>query len=290
MKPVAFDYYRPTSVEEVHALLASHGGGGKILAGGQSLVPLLNMRLARPAAIIDINRVAALEYLHANGDGLVLGALTRQQSLLENRAVAERYPLLVEAVRYIGHRQIRNWGTVGGSLAHADPAAELPVTMVALDAEITASSARGARAIPAREFFLDTLTTALEPDELLASVRLPALSPGTGWSFLEVSRRHGDFALVAVAALVTRDEAGVCTDARLVLGGVGPVPQVVEVRDLLIGQQPTPDAIAAAADVAGAVIEPASDVHATAEYRRHVARVLARRALTTAVERAGGRR
>lgn len=289
MKPPAFDYYAPTTVEETHQILAQHGAEGKILAGGQSLMPMLNMRIARPTALIDINGVAGLDGIGGNGDGLVLGALVRQQDLLGDARLAERQPLLVEATRYIGHRTIRNRGTVGGSLAHADPAAELPAVMVALNAEMVASSTQGKRTIPAHDFFLDYLTTALEPTEVLTQVRIPPLPPRTGWSFQEVSRRHGDFAIVAVAALLTLDESGVCRDARLVLTGVEPTPHAADLSGTLIGQQLGAEAIAAAAESAAAKIDPMSDVHADADYRRHLARVLSQRALTTAAERAGGR-
>ncbi|MDI3339243.1 MAG: xanthine dehydrogenase family protein subunit M [Sphaerobacter sp.] len=288
MKPPVFDYRAPVSVEETQQALAEYQADGKLLAGGQSLVPMLNMRLARPAVLIDINRVTELAFVRADDGGLTIGALTRQQALLEHPTVQERWPLLAEATRHIGHRTIRNRGTVGGSLAHADPAAELPAVMLALDAVVTVSSTRGERQIPARDFVVDYLTTALEPTELLRSVWVPALPPRTGWAFQEVSRRHGDFALVAVAALVTLDAAGVCTDARLVLTGVGPTPVPVDLRQTLIGAAPSPAAVAAAAEAAQAAVDPPSDVHAPAEYRRHLARVLARRALTTAIERAGG--
>lgn len=290
MKPPAFDYLSPTSLAEVHELLSTHGEDGKILAGGQSLVPLLNMRLAHPSTLIDINRVTELDYIRKTADGgLAIGALTRQQTLLEDAVVAEHTPLLVEATRYIGHRTIRNRGTVGGTLAHADPAAEMPAVMVALDAEFVVTSAGGERVIPAREFFVDYLTTALAQDELLTEVRIPAAAPRTGSAFQEVSRRHGDFAIVAVAALVTLADDGSCADARLVLTGVGGTPQALDLTGTLIGQAPTAEVIKAAANKAATEIEPTADIHATEAYRRQLARVLSRRALTAAVERAGGK-
>lgn len=289
MKPPVFDYFAPTTVDETHRGLAEHQADGKILAGGQSLVPVLNMRLAYPAVLIDINRVSELDHITLDNGRLTIGALTRQQTLLESDVVAEHFPLLAEATRYIGHRTIRNRGTVGGSLAHADPAAELPAVMLALNAELTLSSTRGQRQVPAQDFFVDYMTTALNPDELLQAVQIPTPAPRSGWSFKEVSRRHGDFALVATAALVTLDEAGTCTDARLVLTGVGPTPVTVDLSTTLIGAVPTADAVAAAADAAREAVDPPSDVHATSDYRRHLARVLSRRALTTAIERAGGR-
>ena len=191
------------------------------MAGGQSLMPMMNMRLARPSAIIDINRVAELAYLNETQDGLLIGALTRQHAVEQSQVVKQRSPLLAEAILSIGHPPIRARGTIGGSLAHADPAAELPAVLLALDGWVRASSPRGTRQIPAAELFLGPLSTSLEPDELLTEAYFPALPPGTGTAFLEVTRRHGDFALVGVAACLTLDQQGICTRAAIALLGVG---------------------------------------------------------------------
>ena len=290
MKPPPFEYHRPASKDAALDLLGSLGDDAKVLAGGQSLMALLNLRLARPAHLIDINRLnGALSQIGsaANG-GLSFGALVRQRAAERSSVVGERCPLLAEALPQVGHHQIRNRGTVCGNLAHADPASEMPAIAVALDGEMLAESqARGQRTIRADDFFRGFLTTALEPDELLTEFRLPAWPTGAGWSFQEVSRRHGDYALVGVAAVVQLDPQGTCTDARLAFTGAaaGPV-RVREAESALKGAPISADAINAAAERVGPAIDPQSDVHATAAYRRHVAGVLARRALHEAAGRA----
>ena len=289
MKPAPFRYYAPTSVEEALALLAEHGDEAKVLAGGQSLIPTMNFRLAQPAVLVDLNNIAELFYIRPNGDGgLRIGAMTRQAQVERDPLVAERAPLVHETMPHIAHPQIRNRGTFGGSIAHADPAAELPAVSVALGGRFLARSQGGERWIPAQEFFWGLFTTALEPDELLVEIELPPMPPHTGWAFHEVARRHGDYALVGVAALVTLDEAGACEQARLVYLGVGDGPvEAQQAADVLRGQAPTPEAIRAAAETAASAdIDPVSDIHASAEFRRHLAKVLARRALEQAVERA----
>ena len=220
MKPPSFDYYDPTTVEETVSLLVEHQGEAKILAGGQSLMPLLNMRLARPGVVIDVNRVADLDYIQEEQGGLIIGAMTRQRALERSELVQRLRPLLHAATLCIAHPQIRNRGTFGGSLAHADPAAEYPAVAVALDAELRAVGPNGVRTIKAGDFFTTYLTTALEPTELLTEVRLPAQQERSGWSFLEISRRHGDFALAGVAVTLTLDAAEKCSAARIVLFGV----------------------------------------------------------------------
>lgn len=286
MKPVAFDYYTPTSVGETFDLLTKHGTDSKILAGGQTLVPLLNMRLIKPASLIDINQVIELEGIQVNSQGLLIGALTRQQTLLEDSRVAEGWPLLVDATGYIGHLGIRNRGTIGGSLAYANPSAELPATAIVLNAEIIAHSPGGQRNIPAKDFFLGPMKTALRADELLTHVQIPSLPAHVGWAFLEVSHRQRDLPLVAVAALVVLADSSNCSDVRLVLAGVGPKPYTADIASLMVGQNPTPELIAAAVHAAVTNLEPNSDLHASADYRRHAAQTLSRRALTLAVERA----
>ncbi len=289
MKPPAFKYYAPTTVEEALALLAEHGYDAKPLAGGQSLIPTMNFRLAAPAVLVDLNRVSELFYIRAADDGGVrVGAMARHAQVERDPIIAERAPLVHETMPHIAHPQIRNRGTYGGSLAHADPAAELPAVTVALGGKVLARSQRGERWIPAEEFFVGLFATVLEPDELLVEVALPPLPPRTGWAFDEVARRHGDFALVGAAGLVTLDDRGRCADVRLVFMGVGEGPVVArEAMSLLKGEEPTEEAIRAAAEKAAqADVDPISDVHASAEFRRHLTKVLAKRVLTKAVERA----
>jgi carbon-monoxide dehydrogenase medium subunit len=288
MKPAPFEYFAPTSVEETHALLTRYGDDAKILAGGQSLVPLLALRLARPAVLIDINPVRELDYIEANDGGLSIGARTRHRTLERSPVVREQFPLLAAAVEWIGHPQIRNRGTIGGSLAHADPAAELPALALALDATFTLVAAGGnKRTLTSDQFFVSFLTTALDASELLREISFPTLPAGTGWSFKEVARRHGDFALVGVASTVTLDNAGTCSDARVALFGVGETAvRSRSTEQALIGQKPGEQAIAAAASATVKDIQPLSDVHATAAYRHYVARNLVEQALAEAVLRA----
>ena len=288
MKPPAFKYYAPTTVEEALALLAEHGYDAKPLAGGQSLIPTMNFRLAAPSVLVDLNRISELAYIRPGDDGGVrVGAMARHAQVERDALIAERAPLVHETMPHIAHPQIRNRGTYGGSLAHADPAAELPAVTVALGGKVLARSQRGERWIPAEEFFIGLFTTVLEPDELLVEVALPPLPARTGWAFDEVARRHGDFALVGAAGLVTLDDRGRCADVRLVFMGVGEGPvDAQQAAAVLKGQEPTPEAIRAAAETAGqSDVDPISDVHATAEFRRHLAKVLAKRVLTKAVER-----
>jgi CO/xanthine dehydrogenase FAD-binding subunit len=276
-------------VEETLALLAELGEGAKLLAGGQSLVPLLNFRLVRPQHLVDLNAVADLAGIREDDGHLVIGAMTRQRAVETSALVRRRCPLLAEAMPQIGHVQIRNRGTIGGSLAHADPAAELPAVVAALDGELVVRSARGRRVLKAEQFFLGYLSTAAEPSELLVEVRLPAVPPRTGTAFLEVSRRHGDFALVGVAATITLDEAGVCTGSAIVLTGVGPTPVVArEAARALVGVKPSAAAFADAGRRVAAMLRPDGDMHASREYRQHVGGVLTARALARAAERAAG--
>lgn len=292
MKPPPFEYYAPTTVEETLALLAEHEGESKILAGGQSLMPLLNMRLARPEVVIDVNRVAGLDGIREDDGDLIIGALTRQRAVERSETVQRLQPLLHAATLNIAHPQIRNRGTVGGSIAHADPAAEYPAVALALDAELTVAGPNGERRIDAADFFTTYLTTALEPTEMLTEIRLPKRPANSGWSFLEVSRRHGDFALAGVAATVTLDRNGSCSAARIVLFGVAPTPlRAQEAEQLLVGNALTDQLFEqAGAAASDAIQEPLSDVHAPAQYRKDVAGVLTRRALVEAAGRAGATR
>jgi carbon-monoxide dehydrogenase medium subunit len=280
MKPPAFQYVAPSTLDEALAIRAKHGFDSALLAGGQSLIPLLNLRIAFPAVVIDLGRVKELTGIRSADGGLAIGAMTRQCEAERSDLVRERAPLVAQALHQIGHRAIRNRGTIGGSLTHADPAAELPAAALALAAELVVRSTRGERAIPADDFFRSYLTTALEPDELLVEVRLPAVNGGS--SFKEVTRRHGDFALVGAAAVVALD-GGAIRDVRLVLMGVGPKPvRAAGAEAMLRNVQPGEAAFAEAAQAAVAGLEPTSDIHATADYRRRVAGVLARRALVEA--------
>jgi carbon-monoxide dehydrogenase medium subunit len=289
MKPAPFEYYAPTSVEQALAHLAEHGYEAKVLAGGQSLVPMMNFRLVQPSVLVDLNSIPDLEFIQPDeGGGLRIGALTRHYQVELDPLVAARTPLLHEAVPKIGYPQIRRRGTLGGSLCHADPSAELVAVSVALNARFGLRSPRGERWVPAQDFFLGLFTTVLEPDELMVEVALPPLPARTGASFLEVARRRHDFALVGIAALVSLDENGGCRQARMVFLSAGDRPmEAHRAAEVLTGQAPTPEAIRAAAEIAASDdIDPSSDIHATAEFRRHLAKVLARRALELACRRA----
>lgn len=286
MKPAPFMYAAPSTLAEAIALLVAHGDTAKLLAGGQSLVPMMNFRLARPEYVIDLNRVAGLDAITEQEGTLVVGAMTRQRSLERSDLISQRYPLLQEAVQLIGHTAIRNRGTVGGSIAHADPAAELPAVLLAYGGSVTVQGPHGTREIPAAELFLTYFTTTLAPEEILTEVRFPQWPQGTGWCFLEESRRHGDFAMVGVAVLLTLDTARRCTRVAVVLTGVGGVPhQVTQATDILVGHVPVEERIADVARAASAGVEPESDIHASAAFRRHLSGVLSRRALHKAVER-----
>ncbi len=286
MKPAPFEYLAPRRRLEALEALSEYGVEAKVLAGGQSLVPLLAMRLARPAVLVDLNRIRDLAFIRPFGEGLAIGAMTRQHAVETHRRVLKRIPLLAEAVRCIGHPQIRTRGTIGGSLAHADPASELPAAAAALDARFVLASVRGERVLDSEQFFAGYLTTALEPDELLTEVRLPALPSDAGWAFLEIARRHGDFALAGVAAVLWLDGDRRCTGARLVFTGVGPGPvRIPEAEQALLGRQVAGSAVAEMVRIVQDRLDPPSDIHATAAYRRQVAGVLTGRAVLQAAER-----
>ncbi|MCI0547663.1 MAG: FAD binding domain-containing protein [Candidatus Rokubacteria bacterium] len=285
MKPAPFAYLRAESAAAAVAALAEHGEEAKILAGGQSLVPMLNMRLARPAVVVDINPARDLDYVRLADGGLAVGALTRQRAL--EAWAAERAPLLAEALRVVGHLAIRARGTVGGSLAHADPASELPAVLLACDGEVTARGPGGERTIAAPELFLAPLTTALAPGEVLTEARFRLPAPGEGWGFAEVARRHGDFALAGAVALLGVGGDGRVARARLAFFGVGGTPvRGAAGEAVLVGQTPTPARIEEAGRAAATALAPDGDIHASADYRRRVAGVLAARTLTAALGRA----
>ena len=287
MKPAPFTYAAPSTLEDAITLLREYGDTVKLLAGGQSLMPMLNLRLARPQYIVDLNRIPGLDYIAERDGVLAVGALTRQRSLERSPSVRQDYPLLYEATILIGHRAIRNRGTVGGSIVHADPAAELPAALIAYGGSVQIQGPRGTRQIPATDFFRAYLTTALEPDEILTEVRFPRPPAGTGWCFMEESRRHGDFAMVGVAVLLTLDPARRCTHVAVVLCGVGGVPhQVAAAPALLLGHTVDAARLHDVAQAAASEIEPESDLHASAEFRRHLSTVLIQRAVRQAAERA----
>lgn len=291
MKPPAFEYHRPATLDEALALLAAHEGDAKPLAGGQSLVPAMNFRLAQPAVLVDLGALNELSYVRETPDGgLAIGAMTTHAALERDAGVAARAPLLAETMPWIAHPQIRNRGTVGGSLAHADPAAELPAVMVVLGARFRVRGAAGERTVDAVDFFTGLFMTALEPAELLVGIDIPAPPARSGHAFLEFARRHGDFALVGAAAQVILDDTGTCTQARLGLVSVGDGPVLsASVAAALAGVAPTGQAIRAAATAVQQDIDPPADIHASADYRRRLAGVLTERALTRAAARAAGR-
>lgn len=288
MKPAPFEYHRPDSVDEALALLAEHGYDAKLLAGGQSLVPAMNFRLAAPAVLIDLNRIPGLDGLAEADGGLRIGAMVRQRAAERSPLVASRAALLAETLPYVAHAQIRNRGTIGGSIAHADPAAELPAVMLALDARFHLRGPNGTRVVAAGDFFTGLFGTALEAEEVLVEVEIPPAAPRTGWAFDEVSRRHGDYALAGIAATVQVDDAGRCTAARIALLSVGDGPVLAaQAAAALLGQEPTEDAIHAAADAAAQRdVDPPGDIHASPAYRRQLVDVLVRRVLPRAFARA----
>ncbi len=280
MKPPSFLYACPRSLDEALAQLAEHGEAAKLLAGGQSLVPMLNLRLAEPGVLIDLNRASELSYIRREGETLRIGAMTRHRDLESSAEVSLAEPLLVRAAGEIGHLAIRNRGTIGGSVAHADPAAEWPLVAVALDARLVLRSVAGERTIAARDFFVGPLTTALGPTEMLTEVAFPVAPPDSGFGFSELSRRPGDFAIVAVACRVARDGSGVCRASTLAVGGAHGTPiHVAEVEGILRGSRAEADALRSAAEVVTRKVDPGGDVHGSADYRRRMAGVLARRAL-----------
>jgi carbon-monoxide dehydrogenase medium subunit len=289
MKPPKFDYYDPRSLDEALALLDRHSDDAKVLAGGQSLMPLLNMRLARPSIVVDINQIEELNYVRASDDGIAIGAIARQRALQTEKLIAERVPILREGAYYIAHPQIRSRGTICGSIAHADPAAELPALALALDAEMILTSAKAARTVGAKAFFQSFFTTALKANEILTEVHFPAPPKDSAWSVLEISRRHGDFAIAGIiAGLVLESNREVIAHARLVYFGVGATPiRVTAAEEALIGQAASESAFEAAAQSAKQGIDPTSDIHATEEYRRALAATLTKRALRAALQKLG---
>ena len=291
MKPPKFDYFAPTSLDEALTLL-SDGGDSRVLAGGQSLIPVLNFRLARPERLVDLNRVPGLSFIEDRDDHIAIGAMTRQRQIGTSDLVEKHAPLLFEATQLIGHLPTRTRGTIGGSLANADPAAEYPAVATALDCTMVLKSASGERRLGARDFFVDLLTTAIEPGEVLAAVEIPKIAPNSGWAFQEIARRHGDFALAGVAAQLTVDGDRIA-EIRLAACGVGPGPVRLEAAERIILHEGVSDkAIDAAGTAAATEVSPGSDVHASSDYRRELTRAMTGRALREAWARAtdGGSR
>jgi CO/xanthine dehydrogenase FAD-binding subunit len=280
VKPRPFTYHAPTSVDEALALLAEHDMEAKVLAGGQSLTPLLNFRMAAPEHLVDINRLPGLDTVVREPGGWRIPALVRQRGAERSAELATAFPLLPQALRQVAHPQIRNRGTVCGSVAHGDPAAELPTVLSALGARMHVASTRGVRTVDAADFFVFHLTTALADDELLLGISIDDLPPGTTTGFAEFAARHGDFALAAVAGVVTRDDAGTVRAARLVAAGVAATPHRLGAAEAaLLGSALTPAAIGAAGDAARREVDPVGDIHAPVAYRKHLVGVLTRRVL-----------
>jgi len=290
MKPAKFDYFAPTSLVEALELLNQYGDDAKLLAGGQSLMPMLNMRLARPNVVIDINRIPDLDYISSTPDGgLAIGALTRQRSVEKSTGVNESLPLLAAVMPSIGHFQTRNRGTVGGSISHADPAAELPAICFALEAEVVLSSASNQRVLKAENFFISALTTAIEPREILTEVRLPAWRQEWGWGFQEVCRRQGDFAMVGAVSLLQIDGGGVCESACITLFGVGGAPERIRrAEEALLGNRIDDRILEDVSKIVAEELDPDSDIHASAAYRKEVGGVIARRTLEAAINSGNG--
>jgi len=289
MKPAPFEYFVPDSLDQAMELKQQFGDTAKLLAGGQSLVPAMNFRVVQPSMLIDLNRVKSLDYIREDGRCLRVGAMTRERTLEFDPRISKRFPLLAEAMPHVAHPQIRNRGTLGGSLANADPAAELPVIMLALDARMKVAGKKGERWVDAPNFFSGIFTTDIAPEEILTEIELSLLPSRTGWSFLEVAPRAGDYALIGVAALVTLEEDGKCKAVKLVYlnAGDGPI-EAKEAEQLLVGELIDNNSVDSAASLASEKeINPYGNLHASSDFQRHLANVLTRRALQQAIQSAG---
>ncbi|PLS16020.1 xanthine dehydrogenase family protein subunit M [Bacillus sp. M6-12] len=287
MKPAKFDYYCPASVEDALSLLEESGFDGKIIAGGQSLVPIMNMRLSAPDCLIDINHLQDLNFIDFDDDNVKIGTLTRQSEVEHSLLIKEKCGLLSEAVPFIGHVQTRNRGTFGGSLVHADPTAEIPLALLSSGGTVHISSKEETRAVALEEFFVTYLTTDIMPTELLTQIHIPIWKGRSGYAFDEISRRHGDFALVASACQLTLDDYNKISKVRLALGGVEAVPLLVEeANELMVGEELSETLLDKVAEIVANTVDPESDLHASAEYRRHLAKILSKRTIQTAYSRA----
>lgn len=286
MKPANFTYLDPSNLKETVALLKDYGEEGKILAGGQSLIPLMNFRLAKPQTLIDINKIKELNYIREENGYIAIGALVRERAIELSPLIKEKCPLLQEAASLIGYPAIRNRGTIGGNMSHADPVSEFPAVAMALEAEFKITGNSGEKTVKAGEFFLSYLTTSIEVSEILTEVRIPVFKPRTGSSFIEIVRRQGDHALVGVCVALTLDESKKCKDARIVFAGEGATPmRDLAAENVLRGYEINESKMREAARLAGENVEPEGDIHASAEYKRDMARVLTIRAIKTALER-----
>lgn len=285
MKPPPFEYLRPTDLDGVLAALAQGSEGIKILAGGQSLIPMMNLRMVAPTRLVDINRVAGLDRIGIDGDRLTIGALARHSDVSASPLVRQHAPLVIAAYRQVAHRAIRNRGTIGGNLMHADPGSELPAVMLALDARLVLRSRGGERSVPADRFFLGTFETTARPDELLTAIQIPLASASRRWGFEEMSQRQGDYALVAVAATFDLKD-GACADTHLACAGVADhAIRLPAAEAMLDGKKPEEEAFEKAASAAADAVTPIEDIHADAAYRRDLVRALTRRALAAAARR-----
>ncbi|PID15001.1 MULTISPECIES: xanthine dehydrogenase family protein subunit M [unclassified Sporosarcina] len=286
MKPAVFNYIRPESVEETLQLLSDYGDDAKILSGGQSLIPVLNMRLSTPKYLIDIGRLEGLNYIREEGDHLSVGALVKHKDIESSPLVKELCPILGEAIRWVGTTQIRNRGTIGGSIAHGDPSAELPCVLAALRGEIVVASLEGEDVLSPEEFFLTYMLTSMQPDQVIKEIRFPIMSKKSAFSFVEVARTHGDFALAEAAVILETDETETVIKAQIAVGGVNPTPTVLEeVEDHIMGKKLTDELLTEVRRMTEGNVDPESDLHGTAEYRRELVGVLVQRALKTAGER-----
>jgi carbon-monoxide dehydrogenase medium subunit len=286
MIPQSFEYFSPATISEAIALLQKHGDGAKILSGGQSLIPMMKVRLARPEYIVDINRIANLQYVKEEDGFLKIGGLTRESDLEVSNLIRSKYPIILDTAAMIADPQVRNMATVGGNLAHGDPANDHPATMLALGAEITATGQGGERAIPIKDFFLSVFTTALEHGEILTEIRIPIPPPGSGGAYFKLERKVGDFATVGVAAQVTLDGAGVCRRAGIGLTNVGATPiKATRAESFLAGKRMDEQQIRQAAQLAAEDAQPSSDLRGSAEYKVSMVRELTKRALVRARER-----
>lgn len=291
MFPRAFEYVNPTSVDDAVALMAEYGEKAKILAGGQSLIPLMKLRLASPKVVVDLNRIRELSGIREQGNAVVIGSMTRHREVERSRTIHEHYPLLSDAASILADPLVRNRGTVGGSLAHADPASDWGTTLLALGAELGVRGPKGNRTIPIDAFFKDSFTTALAPNELLTHIRLAKPAARTGSAYAKLKRKTGDFATVAVAATLTVDSASTARHVRVALGGVGPTPlRAARVEKALEGKPADPGALARAAQNAPDDAQPTSDLRGSIEYKKAMAEVYTHRALARALERAQGRK
>jgi CO/xanthine dehydrogenase FAD-binding subunit len=290
MKPASFDYLCASSISEVTGALANAGGDGKIIAGGQSLMPMINFRLVKPTILIDINRIPALDVIEKTGNRLKFGATVRHRMTATDRLVHRYIPVLHDAMHHVAHLTVRNRGTLCGSVCHADPAAEMPMMTLLLNGEITAASVRGERQISAFDFYVGSLMSTLEPDEFVTSIEMDTLTPDTGWGFEEFSKRHGDFALACVATTL-RIEDGLACDVRFALMGVGETPlRLTVIENMIVGNVVSENLLNEVSEALNGLLQPNTDLHASADYRRHLAGALARRALRDAWKRADHRK